>query len=71
MKKIRLFVVVILFAGMTGFVSCGQGSEEKAQDREDKAGVENMEKDTEEKTRQMIERAEKMEGEAEPDTASR
>lgn len=71
MKKIRLFVVMILLAGMTGFASCGQSKEEKAQGQEDKAGVENMEQDTEEKTQQMIEKAEKLEGEAGSDTTSR
>jgi predicted small lipoprotein YifL len=71
MKKIRLFVIMILFAGLTGLASCGQGPGEKAQDKEENAGVENMEQDTEEKTQQMIEKAEKLEGEAESDTASR
>jgi len=69
MKRIRLFVVLILFAGMTGITACGQSPEEKAKQKD--TGVENMEKDTKEKTQQMIEKAEEMEGKAESDTASR
>lgn len=65
-----MLVIMVLFAGMTGFAACGQGPGENAQDREDKAGIEQEEESTEEKTREMIEKAEKMEGEAESDTAS-
>lgn len=71
MKRIRLFVVLIFLAGMTGLAACGQGAKEKTREQEKETGVENMEKNADEKTQQMIEKAEEMEGKEESDTTSR
>jgi len=60
MKKFRLLIMALAIAGMAGLYSCGQSQEPK--DREGEAPeVEDMEKDAEEKTREMIEQAEEME----------
>ena len=60
MKKLRLLILALAIAGMAGVYSCGQSQEPK--DRKGEAPeMEDMEKDTEEKTREMIEKAEEME----------
>lgn len=60
MKKIRLLIMALAIATMAGLYSCGPSQENQEQEGEP-PGMEEIQQNTEEKTREMIEQAEEME----------
>lgn len=59
MKKATFILLTVFFLGILFFSACG-GSQEKKQ-RSEKTETEEVDKTNEEKAREMIEKAEKME----------
>ncbi|GEM_PF-2954223 len=65
MKTLRMIFLLTAFMGLFAFYACGGPSREEPRQEEEE--VEEMEKSNEEKTQQMIDKAEEMESDSTSD----